>query len=225
MKKTIIAVVSILSITSAFADTKNFEGAYVQAGIGYESVSGQSSDGIINITSGAGAGSYKLTTNVNSSSGFSSGLGVGYGFKVAPSVILTLGTDYNPQNRDLSTSTTSPGLIIAPSTTTVSNRYTVFLSPGYEIDSNSLVYGKVGYASAKSSVNDGSGDTAQLNGYVIGAGYKTFIKDNIYAFAEANYVNLNTTTTTGSGINYKGNYSYGTSATQYNALIGVGYRF
>jgi len=225
MKKTIIALASILSVTSAFADTKNFEGGYIQAGIGYENLSGNSSDGVINITSGAGTGAYKVTTNVNNSSGFSSAIGIGYGFKVAPQVILTLGADYNPLTRDLSTSTTSPGLTIPSSTTTVSNRYTVFLSPGYEIDSNSLVYGKVGYASAKSSLNDGSGDTALLNGYVIGAGYKTFIKDNIYAFAEANFINLNKTTTTGSGINYVGNYSYATSATTYNALIGVGYRF
>ena len=225
MHKQLVVLFGIVAISSANADNKNFEGPYLQGALGYESVSGNVDSNVIKVTAGAGAGTYNVNTQVNSSKGLAAVAGIGYGFRFSPRVLMTVGAEYSPNNRDLSYTATGTGLIIIPNTITLSSRYSVYVAPGYEIDSSSVVYGKVGYASSKLKVNNGDGDQTTLTGYILGAGYKKFFKDNIYGFAELNYIKLNSSTISGIGSTYTGTYSYNVGGNEYNALVGVGYKF
>ena len=225
MHKQLVVLFGIVAISSANADNKNFEGPYLQGALGYESVSGNVDSNVIRVTAGAGAGTYNVNTQVNSSNGLAEVAGMGYGFRFSPRVLMTVGAEYSLNNRDLSYSSTATGLIFRPSNITLSSRYSVYVAPGYEIDSSSVVYGKVGYTSSKVRVNDGSTDQTTLTGYILGAGYKKFFKDNIYGFAELNYIKFNSSTISGNGTTFTGTYSYNVGGNAYNTLVGVGYKF
>jgi hypothetical protein len=118
-----------------------------------------------------------------------------------------------------------------------SNRYNIFVTPGYVIDKDKLVYLKAGYSgvtvkatSPNSYTLDGMTDnlpagsqSKTLSGYVVGLGYKQIITGGFYGFAEANYMSYSKSTY--SGTLDETNISTNPSMSSYQALVGVGYRF
>jgi len=97
-------------------------------------------------------------------------------------------------------------------TTQLSNRFNLFVSPGYLIDKEKMVYLKAGYsqvsvqekratsvtinANGKSTVlpttTAGTYDNSTAGGYMIGLGYKQIITEGLYAFGEFNYMGYGT---------------------------------
>lgn len=120
----------------------------------------------------------------------------------------------------------------------------MFLTPGYAIDKDKLIYAKVGYSSVQGqlqaptsysvpgysniplSVKFPQGQTSNLSGFILGLGYKQMIKSGFYGFAEANYMSYgNLTVTQSSTTRPTTNLSSTISLNSYQLLLGLGYQF
>jgi outer membrane immunogenic protein len=225
MKKLLVAAAVAGLVGTANAQNA-FEGFYGQLGIGYENNSVKFSNGAVNGNPDAASDANKSY----SGGSFSGAIGLGYGFAIDKNWLLTVGADYSPLTSNTSTTTfnnddgTSDTLKFS-----VSNRYNVFIAPGYVIDNNKLVYAKAGYSAQSVKMKASVGDyfnnpSKNLSGYVLGLGYKQLIDKNIYFFGEGNYMNYSSANASGTSADAR-TVTYGNSATAYQFLVGVGYKF
>jgi hypothetical protein len=97
------------------------------------------------------------------------------------------------------------------------------------VDTDKLIYGKVGYSQSESDVDFGAAESPNhtAKGYVLGLGYKQIIKGGFYGFAEGNYfmyksTPYNTSGTT-AGVSYTSTQNIKSSG--YDLLVGIGYKF
>jgi hypothetical protein len=210
-----------------------FNGFYGQLSTGYEHITVQ--DAKLTGTPFGSTGNVSRS-NSPSVSGMPLVLGIGYTWSLADRFTLGLGADYSFTNHKRTNSAvfTYPG---TGSSTgydyefTVSDRLNVYLTPGYAIDEDKLVYAKFGYSNQSLQFNQTNccsapSNTDKVSGYVIGLGYKQMISFGVYGFAEINYfnydnANLSSTYTDDGG----GTVSSNPSSNAYNVLLGVGYRF
>ena len=170
--------------------------------------------------------------------------GVGYNFKINNSWLIGLGVDYSalsqvdtsPYSASNSNGGRTPNIQL-----TVQDRYNIFLSPAFVIDKDKLAYFKMGYSAQTvksltpahttptgyvSAVNTSN----NVNGYILGLGYKQMISGGFYGFAEVNYMKY---TKGDTNVGYSSIDSNRTSfttasdfgASTYTLLVGVGYRF
>ena len=230
MKILITLFVAYCISASAFAQSQ-FVGAYGQISTGYENNTVSSAT-----LTGTNYGGTPNTSNSVSTSTSSAPLvlGLGYVFPVQDKFTLGLGVDYYALTQE-----TSPAafyyLGIRTATYnykfTISNRFNIFITPGYSLDQDKLVYAKLGYSSqnvqySQTNCCSSPSNKAQVSGYVLGLGYKQFITAGLYGFAEANYYsyaspNLSSTYTDAGG----GTVSSNPNVSAYNFLLGLGYRF
>jgi len=223
-KQLLVAVAAGFIGTSAMAQSA-FEGFYGQLGVGYENNSVSSRSFTFN--------SYKDASDSGSASGpsssgggFSSAIGLGYNMSVAPQWVIGLGADYTPTNTTTSTVAVYNG---ANGTLNykVQNRYSVYVTPGYEIDKDKLVYVKAGYT-GESLVGQGQSglsgsQSVNASGFVGGLGYKQLIDKNLYVFGEGNYYSYSSTTINSTSSD--GTLSFKQTPSAYQFLVGVGYKF
>ena len=233
MKKILIIGAGLLLSTASattFAQT-TFAGFYGQVSTGYEKNSVGSTKMI-----GTDYGSTPNTSNTTSpnASGLPLVFGLGYTFNLKDKFTLGLGVDYSAL-----TQTTSAVGFSYPSISSatynydfaISNRFNIFVAPGYAIDENKLAYIKLGYSNqdiqySQTNCCSTPSEKANVSGYVLGLGYKQIIQDGLYGFIEANYYGYANTT-------MKATYTDGPGGTTqvspdlsaYNVLVGVGYRF
>ena len=225
------AVVGSVSAQSAF------QGFYGQIGTGYENNTIQNTS---LTTQDVGAQAYTSAGGSKATSGAAPlVVGLGYTFSVTPSYTVGLGIDYsalyqNTGNASYSFASTGGG---NPTFNyKISNRYNIFVAPGYAIDKDKLAYFKVGYSNQGVQASNQncspncapSTNTANVSGYVLGLGYKQIITGGIYGFAEANYYNYSKANLSGSYSDTdgtRGNYSMNPGVNAYNVLVGVGYKF
>ncbi len=233
MKKILIFGAGLLLSTASattFAQT-SFAGFYGQVSTGYEKN---------NVNSAKMTGTdYGSTPNTSSETSASSSgaplvLGLGYTFKLQEKFTLGLGVDYSAL-----TQTTSSTGFSYPSISSatynydfaISNRFNIFVAPGYAIDENKLAYIKLGYSNqniqySQTNCCSTPSEKANVSGYVLGLGYKQIIQNGLYGFIEANYYGYANTT-------MKATYTDGPGGTTqvspdlsaYNVLVGIGYRF
>ncbi|MBU3548990.1 hypothetical protein [Polynucleobacter sp. P1-05-14] len=175
---------------------------------------------------------------------------LGYNFAVNQDYLLGLGLTYYTGATGSGNGTlypTSNGGSAFPQVNInyqLKNLWAISLTPGYAIDKDRLVYGKVGYtgvtigASGSSASNTlgpyGGGSsvsyqTVTLSGFNIGLGYKQIITGGLYGLGEVNYASfanknaaIGLTNAAAGGPNTL-NASFGGSG--FNFLVGVGYRF
>jgi hypothetical protein len=228
-KKLLVAALFAASTTGAFAQSKSFEGAYGQVGIGYEMVSPSLSLGNINVT-GAGTGTFPYSSSISNSNSFAGTVTLGYNFVVTKDFLLGLGAEYSPiAGQKANYSGSNPTLGTQSGQYNKENSYNIFLSPATPIGTDGLLYGKVGFtgASFKSQLNGGSSNTDNLTGYSLGIGYKQFITGGLYGFGEVNYASYGnkTSTETASSGGYNLSQSSTFSANSANVLVGIGYKF
>ena len=243
-KQLLVAVAAGLIGTSAMAQSA-FEGFYGQVATGYENNS-ISSPGLTTQDTGKSANSWNASNQ--SFGGAPIVLGLGYNFVVAPQWLLGLGADYSVLSQTSSTfSSTNPnagsgtaGGTLTGQTYKVSNRYNIFVAPGYSINKDKLVYLKAGYSSVSLTANSptqyiDNGDSTQnssiasgsksqtLSGYIVGLGYKQMIADGFYGFAEGNYMSYSKAnfSSTSDGTTLSAN----PSLNSYQFLVGLGYKF
>jgi len=240
--KLLVAAAATVVASSAMAQSA-FQGFYGQIGTGYESNSFGS-------TNSTGTQPGTTTDNWNAGSQNANGvplvIGLGYNYSVAPKWLLGVGVDYSALSQETSTYnqtlSTSANAYISGSKLQVSNRINIFVTPGYEIDKDKLVYLKAGYSMATikntnptsfTLTSDTSQNTPSLGlgtqsktvgGYVIGLGYKQMITGGFYGFAEASYMSYSKPSfvaTNSSAYTLSSN----PSLNSYQALVGVGYKF
>lgn len=246
MKKVLIAAAaaSILATPTAFAQSA-FEGFYGQIATGYESNSTSSLNGTVVDPDGT---STNYSASNQSFGGAPLVIGLGYNFSVAPKWVIGLGADYSAISQKSSTFSSAlangtAGAQINGQTIEVSNRFNIFVTPGYEIDKDKLVYLKAGYSSVQAkgagptTYTEPSGlsvpisvssSTTTLNGYVLGLGYKQIITGGLYGFAEGNYMSYSKANNSGSIVNGDGSTSKinsNSNLSSYQLLVGVGYKF
>ncbi len=221
MKKLLIAAAVAGLVGTANAQSA-FEGAYGQLGIGYEN---NNIDAYTGLASGD-----SIPVNSKNSGNFSGVIGLGYNFAITKEFLLGVGADYGVVPS--STFNTTGDVVLGNK---VSNRYNIFLTPGYAIDKDKLAYLKAGYSSQSLKITDqGAGSTTvgetlgsgNVNGYVLGLGYKQMVQSGFYGFAEANYYSYSSasfgTRTLSDGV-VVSNINPKSSAYQF--LVGVGYKF
>lgn len=246
MKKQLMAIASFGLIASTTTAQSAFEGAYGQLATGYENNAYSNLSGTGSNTSQAVPDTW--STGNQSSSGAPFIIGLGYNFAVSPKWLVGIGADYSAISQQTSTySSYSPtgGLNNVPATIKgfqlqTSNRVNIFLTPGYVIDKDKLVYLKAGYSSASmketypNTITKSTGTTAltawstspsaTINGYLLGLGYKQMIANGFYGFTEANYMSYGKPSFSSvNGLTYTVTNS--PSLSTYQALVGVGYKY
>ena len=112
----------------------------------------------------------------------------------------------------------------------------LFVTPSYVLSKDRLVYLKAGYSMQQlqysqgvdsvTGITSGSTSSKNVNGYILGLGYKQMFMDGFYGFAEANYMaygktSISTTFISGGSLTATSNPNLST----YNLLVGVGYKF
>lgn len=230
-----------LVATSAFAQKSAFEGFYGQIATGYEG----NNAGSLSAT-GQNVGQAAETWNAGSQSfgGAPLVVGLGYNFSVAPKWLVGIGIDYSALSQKSSTFTSIlPGAgTISGQSIEASNRMNIFVTPGYAIDKDKLVYLKAGYSSvtAKSNapsyytdasnpaqsgpISGLSNQSSTVGGFIVGLGYKQIITGGFYGFAEGNYMSYSKpsfSSTTSDGYKISAN----PSLNSYQLLVGLGYKF
>lgn len=248
MKKKLLVIAAASIFVSPVMAQSAFQGFYGQIATGYESNS--LSNG--NLTSSDSYGKESWSASSQTFGGAPLVLGLGYNFSVAPKWLLGIGADYSVLPQTSSTySVTNPtagtnaGGVVSGNSTKVSNRFNIFVTPGYEIDKDKLVYLKAGYSSMSitqnpptsytdlgdannsSSIGGFGSQSKTVSGYVVGLGYKQIITGGIYGFAEANYMSYGkpSFTSTQSRTDNPTTITSNPSINSYQLLVGVGYRF
>jgi hypothetical protein len=225
MKKNLL-VATLLSVATTGAMAQSaFEGAYGQLGVGFDQNSVPSSPG--NANPGG-----NLTFPGSNGGSFSGVVGLGYNFAVAKDFLLGVGADYGVLPSVKTNGTNDTGT----SGSTISNRYNIFVAPGFVLAKDQLAYLKVGYSSQNVKITEESSDSPATNGqalgsgsasgYVLGLGYKQIVTKGFYGFGEANYYSYSgaqfgsTRLSDGTVIS-----SYSPNSSAYQFLVGVGYKF
>jgi opacity protein-like surface antigen len=222
MKKIYFIVAASLIATSAMAQS-SFEGFYTQAGIGYENDSLNSNS--LGFPASTGLGT--ISASSYSGSGFSGALGLGYNLTVAPSWVIGVGADYSPSSVTTSNQLPCNSCTGAYANYKINNRYSVYITPGYEIDKDKLVYVKAGYSGEKvtwqpQAVTGQSNVSMNASGFVAGLGYKQLIDKNLYVFGEGNYYSYSSVNGNSTGGQ---TLTVTTTPSAYQFLVGVGYKF
>lgn len=255
------AAVSLMAVDAQAQSA--FAGFYGQISTGYESNQLGSQSDAGRVTPYAKTD----TNNTGPSQTFGGAplvLGAGYYWQANDKWLLGLGADYSALSQTSSsiplTASNAPGsTFIAPGETLtingasmqLSNRFNLFITPGYAIDKDKLVYVKAGYSQVTAQYNRGTSRTRTLNGvstttagtggsqssnqggYLIGLGYKQMFASGLYGFVEANYMGYSApsytfTSTNGQDTNPSGTRTVTASFASLNsfqALIGLGYAF
>lgn len=215
---------------------QSFDGFYGQVALGYETAMG-SSKNTSETFSNNPSRSYPLVTSISNINTFTQNFGLGYTAKVTDKFLLGIGGDFNPissssANFELSNADLGPGS--AKNSYKTTNTYNIFLTPGYAVNSQGMIYAKAGYSSTQVKLNSGAGSTSpgqvdsyNLNGFIVGAGYKQFIVGDLYGFFEGNYSKYQSKDT--SSTSPYGSISTTTTSnlglSTYNFLVGIGYKF
>ena len=151
--------------------------------------------------------------------------GLGYYWQLNSSWLLGIGADYSALSQtspsQQSNLTNAPGNNLIPAGVTMtangsnsqlSQRYNLFISPGYLVDKDKLLYIKAGYSHVTGQAKRATSVTATVNGrsvtvpsttagtsnstgdggYLVGLGYKQIITGGLYGFVEANYMGYGT---------------------------------
>jgi len=234
MKKILLGIGFFLFSSQLFAQS-TFEGFFTQAGVGYQSLSG-SSNGLTETFTGDPT-AYPVTASISKIHTFTRALSAGYWHRIGTNFYLGLGVDYNPIATPSATETQTldmNGLIgVSHATYKVSNLQNIYLTPAYALGDRGLGYLKIGYSATKLKLTAGSDTIApgqvtsyNLNGYILGAGYKQYLTGNVYGFIEGNlnkYQSVSASTTACSS--YCGTMGGNIGLSSYSFLTGIGYKF
>lgn len=231
MKKQLLVAVAAGFIGTSAMAASAFEGFYAQAGIGYENdtISSRTLWASYVDSNNTGTNGATLSAPSSSGGGFSGALGLGYNISVAPQWLVGIGADFAPTSVTTSTQPVCSGGCTSTNNYKVSNRYSVFLAPGYEIDKDKLAYLKAGYTGEsiswqpQANFSGVSSQSTTASGYLVGLGYKQLLDKNLYVFGEGNYYSYSSKTQTGSGGGQT--IAMGETPSAYQFLVGVGYKF
>jgi hypothetical protein len=264
----VVAGCAVVGLTSFNAQAQSaFAGFYGQVSTGYENNQIGSISGGSSVTPFASS-DHNATGSSQTFGGAPLVLGAGYYWQANDKWLIGVGADYSalsqtsPNYSYNSTNAKGSTAVATGETITqnglsmqLSNRFNLFITPGYAIDKDKLVYAKAGYSQVSSQFTRSTSVTKTLNGvsttlptvggnqssnqggYLIGLGYKQIITSGLYGFIEGNYMGYSapsyTYTTTNVADRASGYSPVGTrtasvkfaSLNTYQMLIGLGYAF
>lgn len=225
---TLICISLYCLTTHAQTKENDWQGAYAQLGLlGFASYIPGTSSG----TTSIGSLNLPTTSSANTLNGYAGNISAGYNFPINGSYVLGIGATLFPGTSRTGTTSATNAAGTVTGEYNLSNVFSIFISPGYVIDSEKLLYGKLGYAGSTirtSASGNRAGNfsqvTTSMNGVVFGLGYKQIVMDSIYLFAEANYAINNDKSA--SVVTDEGFVVSSTAkATGFDLMFGVGYRF
>lgn len=191
--------------------SKRFEGLSAQAGVGIQNSTFKSDKVTV-------AGAQYQAGNA-SDIGVPSTFGINYLHAIDSRLLLGVGAEYgfgklSAGSYNLLGNGPANGL-----TGSVESRNPVTLSllGGYALSPRSMLYGKAGYQSSQFGIN---GHFNSVNGLALGIGNRYLFDDNLFAYGEANYIANNKANFAGPS-----GSSYEVQSQNYNAILGLGYRF
>jgi outer membrane immunogenic protein len=222
MKKQMIAISVISLFAGSTMAQSAFSGFYGQVSTGYES------NQLGNLSGSATEVPNNKSDIIRTAPSQTFGgaplmLGAGYYWQANDKWLIGVGADYSALTQTSSTfpvsMTNAPGntTVAAGSTVTangasasLSNRFNLFITPGYAIDKDKLVYVKAGYSQVTTQFNrnssvtrvaangtsvttpaTGGNPSSSQGGYLVGLGYKQIITSGLYGFVEGNYMSYN----------------------------------
>lgn len=223
-----LIIFSSVFLGNAFAQKSNaYQGFYGQVALGYEGEN-------VNASSVNNIGSPSSSTSLPSSrkSTLAGIIGVGYTIGLDTRWSVGMGVDYGPITSKTDNAVGSPDAIGLK----VANRLNIFVTPGYSFGTlgDQLVYLKAGYSNEQLQASyqtpgPSSGQSignSNVNGYVLGFGYKTPLVSGIYAYGEANYYSYSGASFPAIALSNGNTISgYNPNASAYQFLLGVGYKF
>jgi hypothetical protein len=223
MKRELLAFAASFISTAAMAQN-SFSGIDLSLGFALQNVT----TGSGNQTNSSGSTASFDQTAKTSANG---NLNIGYNFQINDSLILGLQASLQPVTSGAIQVQKVPG---TPTEFQNNARFDFSILPGVLINPDNLLYGKVGYSYNKENVRNANGawgTTLKYEGYVLGAGVKSFSLGNLlgvknlYAFAEYNYAGYGNKGY--SVINTSGNsvVSSGIKLNSSSGLVGLGYIF
>lgn len=252
-RRLIMSCAAVIVSTPVFSQS-TFQGLYGQVATGYELNNASSLNGTIVATPGGADNTNNLSASNQNFGGMPLVLGLGYNFAVSTNWLLGLGVDYSAISQNSSSYSYAnlgvdipDGAQLHGAQLKASNRFNVFITPSFAIDSDKLVYAKAGYSSVQAQfqaptsfsiagsgniplgIKFAQGQSTNLKGFLLGLGYKQMIGSGLYGFTEANYMSYGNATITTFGASSAGRSPTTLSPTMnlssYQFLVGLGYQF
>jgi outer membrane immunogenic protein len=236
--KTVKISALVLAMAGVFATSANaqstktnaWEGFYAEAAVGYAQFNPTITNASLNSTR-LGA-TLPVTTQQNNLTTGTNKIGLGYNFGITDKYTLGLAASYALGASSAASGTFTsmvPAMYGGPQTKwfnyQLKNIWSVTLNPGYAIDKDNLVYGKVGMTGITMGINGETANyqTQNLSGYVLGLGYKKMVTQSIYVLGEANYAGISSKTA--SIATSSGPLTGTIGGSGFDFLVGLGYRF
>ena len=223
----VLAMTGVLATNANAQSTKTnaWEGFYAEAAVGYAAFSPT----ITGASLQSALGTLPVTTQQKDVNTATNKIGVGYNYGINDKYTLGIAASYSLGASSAASGTFTAATPYGPSTKwfnyQLKNIWSVTLNPGYAIDKDSLVYGKVGVTGTTMGLNGQTANyqTTNLTGYVLGLGYKQMVTQSIYVLGEVNYAGLSTKTATIA--TSSGPLTGNIGGSGYDVLVGLGYRF
>ena len=221
-------ILTILTMGTLFSTPtmaqSSFEGAFGQIGAGYESVNPTLGSASVQ----TGGGNYPATTSIQSANDFVAQASLGYYLSVTPKFLIGVGADWAFVDGSVAYYSVNTPLGSGPGDYKKTNAYDFYISPATPIGEDGLLYGKLGVATFDKTKTE-TGKTIGFHGYNLGLGYKQFITGGFYGFAEANYYIYQNSTVQNCYATSSTFPAYCLTSTtglsNYNLMLGVGYKF
>jgi opacity protein-like surface antigen len=196
----------MLCVFAAHAESNRFIGGNIQIATGYQ----------LNTPTLDNYSEKTISTSNSNINAIPLVLGLGYSLSLNNSKIIGLSYERNLVDTNSASLSTTSSTATTGSSMAYTNQQRFSLIGGHLLNSYAMVYGKLGYASLTTTKADNNFD---LSGYVIGAGYKSFLNNYQYVFAEYNHTRMPKASLT------VGTYTLDAKSVGHEFLIGVGLQF
>ena len=196
----------MLCVFAAHAESNRFIGGNIQIATGYQ----------LNTPTLDNYSEKTISTSNSNINAIPLVLGLGYSLSLNNSKVIGLSYERNLVDTNSASLSTTSSTATTGSSMAYTNQQRFSLIGGHLLNSYAMVYGKFGYASLTTTKADNNFD---LSGYVIGAGYKSFLNNYQYVFAEYNHTRMPKASLT------VGTYTLDAKSVGHEFLIGVGLQF
>jgi len=195
----------LLFTIAAHAESNRFIGANVQIATGYQ-LNTPTLDNYSNSQS-TSSSNIKAVPLV---------LGVGYSLSLNHSKIIGLSYEKNLMDTYSAALASTGSGATTNSSLAYTNQQRFSVMGGHLINNYEMVYAKLGYASLSTTQADNNFD---LTGYTLGVGYKSFLNNSQYLFAEYNHTRMPKTALS------NGSVTFNAQSVGHELLFGVGLQF
>jgi hypothetical protein len=211
------AIALLASSTSLMAQSKNFEGASVGL---FGSIVGAEVDGTVTDSNGAvSSGTIGKVTPV-------AGIDASYTFATGSNGFIGVGATYLAGEAEFGLGTADSS---NDATKTfkgkIKDHYSVYIQPGYALNKDSAVYGKLSYNHADFNITNAVKQPGNLEGWGYGIGLKTFLNTNTFVQVEASYTEYDTLTATRTATGGTGLVTASGTPAIAAGTITIGYKF